>query len=76
MEYIMNLIGWQLFFGLSFSRQKKDNPALKLPTLDELKQMKKEVLRRFRQHLKIKLSQIVVGVRRYEASQNVRGNRQ
>ena len=48
MEYVMSLIGWQLFFGFTLCL-KKDNPALKLPTLDELKQMKKEAYRRFRQ---------------------------
>ncbi|MBA7625503.1 hypothetical protein ES703_32933 [subsurface metagenome] len=53
MEYVVSLIGWQLWFGLNLCLQKKDNPALKLPSMDELKQMKKEVLRRFRQRLKM-----------------------
>lgn len=51
MEYAVSLIGWQLFFGLNLCREKKD---IKLPTLDELKQMKKEANRRFRQAVKNK----------------------
>lgn len=49
MECVISLIGWQLFFGLALCRQKD----LKLPTLDELRQMKKEVYRRFRQRIKL-----------------------
>ncbi len=51
MEYALTFIGWQLFFGLTLCRQKP-NPDLKLPTLDELNQMKKEAYRRFKQAIK------------------------
>ncbi len=51
MEYIMSLIGWQLFFGLNLCRQK-NGQGLKIPTLDELKKMRKEAYRRFRNYLK------------------------
>ncbi|MBA7522498.1 hypothetical protein ES705_14617 [subsurface metagenome] len=51
MECAFHLIGWQLSFGLTLCRQKP-SPDLKLPTLDELKQMKKEAYRRFRQAIK------------------------
>ncbi len=51
MECVFHLIGWQLFFGLTLCRQEH-NPDLKLPTLDELKQMRKEAYRRFKQAIK------------------------
>ncbi|MBA7523081.1 hypothetical protein ES705_15204 [subsurface metagenome] len=51
MECALTFIGWQVFFGLTHCRQKS-NPDLKLPTLDELKQMKKEAYRRFKQAIK------------------------
>lgn len=50
MECVLTFIGWQVFFGLTHCRQQ---PALKLPTLDELKQMRKEAYRRFRQAIKV-----------------------
>jgi hypothetical protein len=49
MDYTLTFMGWQVFFGLTHCRQQ---PALKLPTLDELKQMRKEAYRRFRQAIK------------------------
>jgi hypothetical protein len=52
MECVLTFIGWQVFFGLTHCRQQKPNPDLKLPTLDELKQMKKEAYRRFKQAIK------------------------
>ena len=52
MEYVITLIGWQFFIGLTHCQQRKANPDLKLPTLDELKQMKKEAYRRFKQAIK------------------------
>jgi len=51
METVMSLIGWQLSFGLNLCRQKNGH-GLKIPTLDEIKQMKKEIYRRFRQQIK------------------------
>ena len=51
MEYVLTFMSWQVFFGLTHCRQKS-NPDLKLPTLDELKQMKKEAYRRFKQGIK------------------------
>ncbi len=49
MEVAFTLIGWQ--FSIMLARSVK-LPDLKLPTLDELKQMKKEAYRRFRQAIK------------------------
>lgn len=54
MEYIMTLMGWQLFFGINLCRQK-DGHGLKIPTLDELKQMRKEAYRRFRERFSLSL---------------------
>jgi len=51
MERTISLNGWQLFFGLNLCRQKNGH-GLKIPTLDELKQMKKESSRRFKQQFK------------------------
>jgi hypothetical protein len=51
MEFVLTLMTWQLFFGLTLCRQKP-NPNLKLPTLDELKQMRKQAYRRFKQGIK------------------------
>ena len=52
MEVAIALAGWQLFFALAVSQKSKPDPRLKLPTLDEIKQMKKEAYRRFRQAIK------------------------
>lgn len=52
MEAVMRLIGWQVSFGLNRCREKKNNPVLKLPSLDELKQMRKDAYRRFSESLK------------------------
>jgi hypothetical protein len=55
MEFVLTLMSWQLFFSLNHCRQKKvtgDTPSLKLPTLEELKQMRKEAYRRFKQAIK------------------------
>ncbi|MBA7520392.1 hypothetical protein ES705_12488 [subsurface metagenome] len=49
MEFVLTLMSWQVFFGLTHCQQQ---PALKLPTLDELKQMRKEAYRRFKQAIK------------------------
>ncbi len=49
MEFVLTLMSWQVFFGLTHCRQQ---PDLKLPTLDELKQMRKEAYRRFKQAIK------------------------
>jgi hypothetical protein len=48
-EYVITFIGWQVFFGLTHCQQK---PNLKLPTLDELRQMRKEAYCRFKQAIK------------------------
>lgn len=52
MEVAIALAGWQLFIALAVSQKPKLDPRLKLPTLDEIKQMKKEAYRRFREALK------------------------
>ncbi len=49
MEFVLTLMSWQVFFSLTHCQQK---PNLKLPTLDELKQMKREAYRRFKQAIK------------------------
>jgi len=52
MEYAICLLGWQFLLSLTHQQQPKFNPDLKLPTLDEIKQMKKEAYRRFKQDIK------------------------
>ena len=52
MELAVTLIGWQFLIVLAVSYKPKLDPRLKLPTLDEIKQMKKEAYRRFRQSIK------------------------
>ncbi len=52
MEVAITLIGWKLFITLAVSQKPRPDPRLKLPTLDEIKQMRKEVYRRFREALK------------------------
>ncbi len=52
MEVAITLAGWQLFIALALSQKLKPDIRLKLPTLDEIKQMKKEAYRRFREALK------------------------
>ena len=50
MELAVTLVGWQLFIALAVSL--KPNPDLKLPTVDEIKQMRKEAYHRFKRAFK------------------------
>ncbi len=52
MKVAFAVIGWQLSILLARPAPEKKYPDLKLPTLDELKQMKKEAYRRFKQAIK------------------------
>ncbi|GAI67751.1 unnamed protein product [marine sediment metagenome] len=47
MKVAFAVIGWQ--FSIMLASPQKPNPALKLPTLEELDQMRKEAYRRFRE---------------------------
>ncbi len=47
---IVAVIGWQL--SIMLTRQRKPNPALKLPTDEEIREMIKEGYRRFREAIK------------------------
>ena len=52
MEVSFVLSGWQ--FSLALARLRKSYLDLKLPTLEEINQMRKEAYRRFREALKKK----------------------
>ncbi|GAI25876.1 unnamed protein product [marine sediment metagenome] len=52
MEVAITLAGWQFLIALALSQKPGLDPRLKLPTLDEIKQTKKEAYRRFRQSIK------------------------
>jgi len=58
MNAVVVLIGWQLSITLAVSQKPSPNPHLRLPTLDEIKQMKKEAYRRFREALKKQIWQL------------------
>jgi len=52
MKVAVALAGWQFFFALAVSQMPKPDLRLKLPTLGEIKQLKKEAYRRFREAIK------------------------
>lgn len=53
MVYVADLkaMGWRLFFGFNLSHQQENKLQLKVPSLDELKRMKREQRLHFREYL-------------------------